>query len=70
MIAKNIRVNNEFYVSLVYNEYIEDGRTIVNFPIAEMFSFNTPDDLAKYEALTLDFIQSWKKTAKPGTGSP
>lgn len=58
MIAKNIRVNNEFYVSPVYNEYIEDGRHIVNFPIAEMFSFNTPDELAKYEAFTLDFLQA------------
>lgn len=58
MIAKNIRVNNEFYVSPVYNEYIEDGKNIINFPIAEMFSFNTPDELAKYEAFALDFLRA------------
>jgi NDP-sugar pyrophosphorylase family protein len=57
MITKNIRVNNEYYVSPVYNEYIEDGRNIVNFPIAEMFSFNTPDELARYETATAEFLK-------------
>jgi NDP-sugar pyrophosphorylase family protein len=57
MIAKNIRVNNEFYVSLVYNQYIEDGRRILNYPIAEMFSFNTPEELAKHQATTLGFLE-------------
>ena len=61
MIAKNIRVNNEFYVSPVYNEYIEDGKSIVNFPVAEMFSFNTPEEFAHYEKPTLTFLQAHGK---------
>ena len=61
MISKNIRVNNEFYVSPVYNEYIQDGREIVNFPVAEMFSFNTPEEFAHYEQPTLAFLKARAK---------
>jgi len=42
MIAKNIRVNNEFYVSPVYNEYIEDGKSIVKcFHLIRLKSLRT-----------------------------
>ena len=58
MVAKNIRVNNEFYVSPVYNEYIEDARSILNFPISEMFSFNTPEELARNEPATMAFLSA------------
>lgn len=57
MIGKNIRVNNEFYVSPIYNEYIDDGRLILNYPIAEMLSFNTPEELAHYEAKAVPFLE-------------
>ncbi|MCC6355362.1 MAG: glycosyltransferase family 2 protein [Verrucomicrobiae bacterium] len=59
MIDKNIRVNNEFYVSPIYNEYIDDGRLILNYPIAEMFSFNTPEELAHYEARAVPFLRQF-----------
>jgi NDP-sugar pyrophosphorylase family protein len=44
MIAKNIRTNNEFYVSPVYNEFIEDGKKIIHYPIARVFGLNTPEE--------------------------
>jgi len=56
MIAKNIRVNNEFYVSPVYNQYLEDGKLILNYPIAEMFSFNTPEELDRHAQATVPFL--------------
>jgi dTDP-glucose pyrophosphorylase len=49
MIAKNIRTNNEFYVTPMYNELISDGKKILNYPIAEIFGLNTPDEFEQYK---------------------
>lgn len=52
MIAKNLRVNNEFYVAPVYNELIEEGKRIslCNIGSVEdgMFGLGTPPDLAVF----------------------
>lgn len=45
MIAKNIRVNNEFYVCPVFNEAIEDGKKIRVKEIKKMWGIGTPEDL-------------------------
>jgi HAD superfamily hydrolase (TIGR01509 family) len=45
MIAKNIRVNNEFYVCPVFNEAIADGKKIKTFDIKKMWGIGTPEDL-------------------------
>ena len=53
MIAKDIRVNNEFYVAPVYNELIAEGKNIRIWEIAEsaMHGIGTPTDLQGYFAL-------------------
>ena len=48
MINKNIRVNNEFYVCPVFNEAIQDGKTIRTFDVKEMWGLGTPEDLNYY----------------------
>lgn len=48
MIERDIRVNNEFYVCPVYNEAIEDGKTIRIFEADEMWSLGSPEDLDFY----------------------
>jgi NDP-sugar pyrophosphorylase family protein len=48
MIAKNLRVNNEFYVCPVYNEMIAGGARILNYPVAEMRGLGTPEDLERF----------------------
>lgn len=48
MIKKNIRVNNEFYICPVYNEMIEHGLNIYNYPVAEMHGLGTPEDLQTF----------------------
>lgn len=48
MIAKNIRVNNEFYVCPVFNEAIEDGKKIKAYHVDEMWGLGTPEDLQAY----------------------
>jgi dTDP-glucose pyrophosphorylase len=45
MIAKNIRVNNEFYIAPVYNEAISDGKKIKIFRTPKMWGLGTPEDL-------------------------
>ena len=48
MIAKNIRVNNEFYVCPVFNEAIRDGKKIRAYEVKNMWGLGTPEDLDLY----------------------
>tara|TARA_R100000152_G_C6779761_1_gene211719 strand:- start:152 stop:844 length:693 start_codon:yes stop_codon:yes gene_type:complete len=48
MIEKDIRVNNEFYIAPVYNELIEDGKTLVPFYVHSMWGIGTPEDLRAF----------------------
>lgn len=52
MIAKDIRVNNEFYVCPVYNELIMASKKVKIWPIksSQMHSLGTPEDLREYIA--------------------
>jgi NDP-sugar pyrophosphorylase family protein len=58
LISKNIRVNNEFYTAPVYNEYIQDGKLVLNYPIAEMFQLGTPEELVKNQNKVIEFLNS------------
>ena len=53
MIKKNIRVNNEFYVCPVYNEYLKKNKKIKIYEIEEMWGMGTPKDLQ-------NFLQNFK----------
>ena len=48
MIKENINVNNEFYISLVYNQAIADNKVIYSIPIKNMWGLGTPEDLNIY----------------------
>lgn len=48
MIRNNKRVNNEFYVCPVFNEFIADKKKIKIFPIEKMFGVGTPEDLNSF----------------------
>lgn len=45
MINKNIRVNNEFYVAPVFNEFIQDNKKIKIYDVDKMIGCGTPEDL-------------------------
>ncbi len=49
MIAKNIRINDEFYVDTVFNELKDLGLNAVVFEIDTYIGWGTPDDLRTYE---------------------
>lgn len=48
MIEKNIRVNNEFYVCPVYNEFIKDNKIIRIYDVKKMWGLGVPSDLHQY----------------------
>jgi dTDP-glucose pyrophosphorylase len=48
MIAKDIRVRNEFYLCPVYNELILNGGSIYMLLCDQMWSLGLPDDLEKF----------------------
>tara|TARA_R100000149_G_C5844725_1_gene115487 strand:+ start:106 stop:819 length:714 start_codon:yes stop_codon:yes gene_type:complete len=48
MIDKNIRVNNEFYIAPVYNELIQDKKSLVPFYVHKMWGLGTPEDLRNF----------------------
>jgi len=45
MIQKNLKINNEFYVAPVYNEYLLDNKKIKTYDINKMWGIGTPEDL-------------------------
>jgi NDP-sugar pyrophosphorylase family protein len=48
MVKKDIRVNKEFYIAPVYNEMIQDGKTLIPFYVHKMWGIGTPEDLGYY----------------------
>ena len=57
MIAKNLRVNNEFYVAPAYNEMIEQGSKITYFNIGKvgdgMYGMGVPSDLDNFLSIAI-----------------
>ena len=60
LIEEDVRVKNEFYVSQVYNEYILDNKKILHYPIVEIFSINTPEELSNNEKNIVKFLLNKK----------
>ena len=48
LVDLNISINNEFYVSMVYNLMKRDNLKILVFPIEKMLQWGTPKDLEEY----------------------
>lgn len=54
MINKNIRVNNEFYVAPIYNEFILDNKKIITYDVDKMMGLGDPESLEM-------FLKEYKK---------
>ena len=48
MIKKNIRVNNEFYVCPVYNEFLLKSKKVKIHNVEKMYGLGTPEDLNNF----------------------
>ena len=48
MIDNDMRVNGEFYICPVYNEFIKDGKLLAPVFVHKMHGLGTPEDLKNY----------------------
>ena len=48
MIKKNVRVNNEFYVCPVYNEFLSKNKKVKIHNVDKMWGLGTPEDLNNF----------------------
>jgi len=55
LIKYDCRVNNEFYVSMVYNLFVADGLKVGIYEIDNMLQWGTPSDLEIYKDWSLYF---------------
>ena len=46
--TKNIRVNNEFYVCPVYNEFLAKNKKVKIHNVDKMWGLGTPEDLDNF----------------------
>ncbi len=49
LMEKDIQVNGEFYVSMVYNLLVEDGLPVSVYEVPHMLQWGTPKDLEEYQ---------------------
>ena len=61
MIAKNIRVKNEFYVCPVYNEAIQDDQKVRVKLCSGMWGLGVPEDLEKFQR---EYLKEWSSATK------
>lgn len=73
MIARDLRVNNEFYVAPAYNLLLEQGHTLGVHSIgsegAGMYGLGVPEDLVKFEALDLSRRAARAALSRPGVAA-
>ena len=64
LIDLEIKVKNEYYVSMVYNLLVEDGLTVNIFEIQHMLQWGTPYDLEIYKKWSEYFENLTEKQSK------
>ncbi len=57
LLERNLDLNGEFYVSLVYNLMVNDGLSISIYEIQHMLQWGTPSDVEEYKKWS-DFFKS------------
>jgi NDP-sugar pyrophosphorylase family protein len=68
LLTTNNHINNEFYVSLVYNKMIKDGLKVTTFLIENMLQWGTPYDLEIYKSWSEYFVN--KMYSQPKVKNP
>lgn len=64
LMDKKIKINNEYYVSMVYNLLVKDGLTVNIFEIENMLQWGTPYDLEIYNSWSKYFNNIIKEQPK------
>ena len=48
LLQKGVRCGNEYYISLIYNEMIEEGCSAITFEIDRFICWGTPEDVEQF----------------------
>ncbi|VTS04953.1 NTP transferase domain-containing protein [Tuwongella immobilis] len=64
LIAADRRVNREFYLDVVPNLLLEQGKRVAIFPVEKYIGWGTPDDVADYERWTRYWAWSQSKAGR------
>jgi NDP-sugar pyrophosphorylase family protein len=62
LVEKDISVNGEYYVSMVYNLLKEDGLKVSVYEIEHMLQWGTPEDLEEYQEVSSYFADKCDQT--------
>ena len=65
LMHKDINLNGEYYVSLIYNLLVEDGLKVSIYDIQHMLQWGTPQDVEEYNTWSQYFHHAIKETTKP-----
>jgi NDP-sugar pyrophosphorylase family protein len=65
LMHKDINLNGEYYVSLIYNLLVEDGLKVSIYDIQHMLQWGTPQDVEEYNTWSQYFRHAIKETSKP-----
>ncbi|BDT74664.1 hypothetical protein PKF022_03290 [Polynucleobacter sp. KF022] len=70
VMAQNLSVGGEFYVSLAFKPMLAQGKKIAVYPLQHFMQWGTPDDLSEYNAWSATFKQlQAHQEASPPSGS-
>jgi len=68
LMQKDINLNGEYYVSLIYNLLIEDGLKVSIYDIEHMLQWGTPQDVDEYNGWSKYFRHAIEEKPKPKAG--
>ncbi|MGN7808431.1 NTP transferase domain-containing protein [Flavobacterium sp. 22076] len=64
LMQKDINLNGEYYVSLIYNLMVEDGFKVSIYDIQHMLQWGTPQDVEEYNSWSKYFRNACNETQK------
>lgn len=65
LIEKDINLNGEYYVSLVYNLLVKDGLSVSIYDVQHMLQWGTPQDVEEYNTWSKYFRNAIEEKEKP-----
>lgn len=68
LMQKDINLNGEYYVSLIYNLLVADGLKVSIYDIEHMLQWGTPQDVDEYNSWSKYFRNAIEEKAKPKAG--
>jgi NDP-sugar pyrophosphorylase family protein len=65
LMDKDINLNGEYYVSLIYNLLVNDGLKVSIYDVQHMLQWGTPQDVEEYNTRSKYFKDAIQETKKP-----